>query len=94
MNDYQNNYENYETIAAQLKAIAHPVRLQILNIFLKSGTQNVSQLYQVLKMPQSTVSQHLAKLRSARIIRGNRKGLEIYYDITDDHIKNIIRILI
>lgn len=45
-------------------------------------------------MPQSTVSQHLAKLKSVQVIRGNRTGLEIYYDITDDHIQNIIRTLI
>lgn len=40
--------------------------------------------------PQSTVSQHLQKLRAAGIIEGRRNGLEIYYSIADERIRNII----
>ena len=39
-------------------------------------------------MPQSTISQHLAKLKSAGIVEGVRNGLEVnYYVINQDAIK-------
>ncbi|HEY8891354.1 MAG TPA: ArsR family transcriptional regulator [Clostridium sp.] len=41
-------------------------------------------------MPQSTVSQHLQKLRYAGVIEGNRKGLEVNYKITDERIIKLI----
>jgi DNA-binding transcriptional ArsR family regulator len=91
--DYDSYQEQYETLSEKLKAIAHPIRLQILNILMERGSQNVTQLYEALEMPQSTVSQHLAKLKAFNVVYGNRKGLEIYYDIVDDSARQIIQIL-
>ncbi|PGZ07261.1 transcriptional regulator, partial [Bacillus cereus] len=47
-----------------------------------------------LQMPQSTISQHLSKLRAAKIITGTRKGLEIYYEVTDNRTKAILTSLV
>jgi len=44
-------------------------------------------------LPQSTVSQHLSKLKSAGIIEGDRTGLEICYRVVDEDVKEIVRIL-
>ena len=38
-------------------------------------------------MPQSTISQHLSKLKAAKMVTGTRKGLEIYYEVTDNRTK-------
>ena len=44
-------------------------------------------------MPQSTISQHLAKLKSSGIIVGERNSLEITYKVCNDDVKKIINIL-
>ncbi|KAA0811408.1 metalloregulator ArsR/SmtB family transcription factor, partial [Bacillus sp. AY2-1] len=44
-----------------LKIMAHPIRLQIVNELSTRKTCNVTQLTELLNIPQSTVSQHLSK---------------------------------
>lgn len=84
------NYRELEEISEILKALAHPVRLCIAKGLLEKGECNVSHMQSCLEMPQSTVSQHIQKLKSAGIIDGNRNGLEINYRIKDERIKRII----
>ena len=93
MLDFTINQPNLNIVAEQLKVIAHPVRLQILQILMERGPQNVTSLYEGLGLPQSTLSQHLAKMKSARIVLGNRKGLEIYYEVLDARIKQIVSLI-
>ncbi len=76
-----------------LKLIAHPIRLCILKGLVENGENNVSFMQSCLDVPQSTVSQHLAKLRTAGIIEDNRRGNEVYYKIKDDEVVNIIKLL-
>lgn len=86
------NSERYEILAQKLKTIAHPHRLFIVKGLMEYEC-NVSYIQQCLGLPQSTVSQHLAKLKSAGIIEGRRNGLEVCYKVVDDDVKNIINIL-
>ncbi|WOO35846.1 metalloregulator ArsR/SmtB family transcription factor [Anaerocolumna sp. AGMB13020] len=88
-----NNIDNYTEAAEILKVLAHPVRLCMVNGLLEKGECNVSFMQSCLKTPQSTVSQHLQKLKSAGIIEGRREGLEIYYRIKDERIGELVRIL-
>ncbi|GAA3328803.1 hypothetical protein GCM10020331_074260 [Ectobacillus funiculus] len=44
-------------------------------------------------MPQSTISQHLAKLKAVNVVSGTRKGLEIYYEIKDARVAVILNAL-
>lgn len=73
-----------------LKAIAHPVRLCIVKGLLEKEC-NVSKMQDCLGLPQSTVSQHLAKLKSAGVIEGERNGLEICYRVVNEDVKKIIK---
>lgn len=82
--------EKYEEVTEVLKVLAHPVRLTLVEIMLTKGPTNVTTMYEKLQMPQSTISQHLAKLKAAKIITGTRKGLEIYYEVADNRIKAIL----
>lgn len=70
-----------EEQAEILKALAHPARLCIVKGLLDKGKSNVTYMQQCMDLPQSTISQHIARLRSARIIHGTRKGLEIQYEV-------------
>ncbi|MDR4984223.1 ArsR family transcriptional regulator [Bacillus sp. AFS054943] len=86
--------EMYEEITEVLKVLAHPVRLSLVEIMRTKGPTNVTTMYEKLQMPQSTISQHLSKLRAAKIITGTRKGLEIYYEVTDNRTKAILLSLV
>ena len=75
-----------------LKAISHPTRLCIVKGLMEKES-NVTNIQECLDLPQSTVSQHLFKLKVAGIIKGKRKSLEISYRVINDDIRKIIRIL-
>jgi len=85
-----NNFKAYNQIAEILKAMAHPVRLCIIRGLTEKKQCNVSHMQECLNLPQSTVSQHLQKLRSAGIVEAERNGLEINYRIKDEKIRKLI----
>jgi len=54
----------------------------------------VSKIQNCLDIPQSTISQHLAKLRSSGIIAGERNGLEIVYRVVNPKAKAIVNAIV
>ena len=93
MENYKTNPELFDEYSELLKALAHPVRLCIAKGLLDAGSSNVSSMQNCLDMPQSTISQHVSKLKSAGIIKGERNGLEIIYSVSNDKVKDIIKAL-
>ncbi len=93
MNHFSGNMKEFEINAELLKALSHPVRLCIVRGLLENGPCNVSNMHNCLEMPQSTVSQHVSKLKSAGIIKGVRNGTEIVYEVTDSKVKKLIKAL-
>lgn len=87
-------YGKYNEIAELLKVLAHPIRLCIVTNLLKKGECNVGHMHTCMELPQSTVSQHLQKLRFAGVIEGNRNGLEINYKIKDEKIAKLISLIL
>lgn len=87
-----NTKQNIE-YAEMLKALAHPARLCIVKNLIKKGGCTVSYMQTCTGQPQSTLSQHIAKLRTLKIIKGTRNGKEIKYEVTNDLVKAIINIL-
>ncbi len=82
----------YKDKAEKLKVISHPHRLCILKGLLENSC-NVSKIQESLDLPQSTVSQHLSKLKAAKVVEGVRNGLEISYSVIDDDVKTIVCLL-
>jgi ArsR family transcriptional regulator len=72
---------------AQLyKGLADETRLRILALLLSEGELCVCDIIAALRLPQSTISRHLAYLRKAKWVNDRRCGLWIYYSIRDDGI--------
>ncbi|MGR5971781.1 ArsR/SmtB family transcription factor [Bacillus cereus] len=87
--------EMFEEISEVLKVLAHPVRLSLVKIMLAKGPTNVTTMYGGFgNASQSTISQHLSKLKAAKMVTGTRKGLEIYYEVTDNRTKSILACLV
>ena len=76
-------------MAEILKAIAHPMRLQIVNI-LMTGERSVGDLVRMLGTKQSLTSQQLSILKSRGVLRSRRDGNVVFYYIQNDGIKNIV----
>lgn len=93
MYNYRNNPMIFEKKAEILKALAHPVRLCIVKQLCEGGSSNVTHMQNCLDKPQSTVSQHISRLKAAGIIVGKRHGLEITYSVKNENVKRIISTL-
>ena len=91
--NYLMSPKDFEEKAELLKALAHPIRLCIIRGLIKNSSANVSQICNCLKTPQSTISQHLIKLKNAGIVEGERNKNEIIYKIKDNRIIDIIKVL-
>ena len=91
--DKEKNKEALSHWADILKSIGNPTRLCIV-CRLMNEDLNVSQMQDCLNAPQSTVSQNLSILKSAGIIKGNRKGSQIIYSLVDENIKQIIKVIL
>src|SRR5207302_7982260 len=87
--EYNNMSELSKFKAEFFKALAHPLRIQIIDA-LRGGEIGVSDLCTRLKVEQSSVSQQLAQLRSRNIVVGRKEGQNVYYSIRD---KAIFRLL-
>ncbi|AQR76256.1 metalloregulator ArsR/SmtB family transcription factor [Paenibacillus larvae] len=87
-----NDFERYNEAAELLKALAHPVRLCIVKGLMEKGSCNVSFMQNCLGLPQSTVSQHLQKLRALGIVAAHRTGLEINYSVENEKVKQLVQI--
>ncbi|WP_428643781.1 ArsR/SmtB family transcription factor [Roseibium sp.] len=72
-----------------LKALSHEVRLVILCL-LSEGEKSVSELEEILTMPQAAVSQQLARLRLEGLVQSRRDGRMIYYSLMNDEVSSII----
>ena len=83
----------YEEKANKLKVLAHPHRLCIVKGLIEKRC-NVSNIQDCLQIPQSTISQHLSKLRTAGIICGKRNKTEIEYSVVDEEVIKLMDILI
>ena len=71
--------------ASLLRALASVHRLRIVHL-LGTGSVEVHDLARDLQLPQATVSQHLAALRSAGLVAATRDGRTVRYELTDPEI--------
>lgn len=65
--------------AEVVRALAHPLRLRIIELLDRQAPLNVQAIYTGLSIEQSIASQHLRVLRHARLVQTHRQGKEIYY---------------
>jgi len=75
------NQDKLDYSVELMKALAHPLRLRILEFIDVQGTINVNKIYNTLKIEQSITSQHLRILRLAGVVNAKREGKYIYYNI-------------
>jgi len=75
--------------AAFFRALAHPVRIRILELLVK-GEKSVQELQETLGLDQPMVSQQLAVLRSTNIVTGRKEGVSVRYTVRDPLIADLL----
>src|ERR1700712_4094614 len=73
--------EEQNKLAVQLKAIAHPARIAILQELIKANACICGDLVEELGLAQATISQHLKELKNAGLIQGTIEGVSVCYCI-------------
>ena len=84
--------ENYEPQARLLRAIAHPVRLQILDA-LAHGSACVCDLTMLTGRRQPYISQQLIVLREAGLVTHAREGSNIRYRLVQPELKGLLEFI-
>ncbi|MBZ6528049.1 helix-turn-helix transcriptional regulator [Aerococcaceae bacterium DSM 111021] len=85
------NTSNINDTVNILKVLAHPIRYNIAVTLLQNGVMNVGAIQDALSLPQSTVSQHISKMRQVGLVDYNRKGTKIFYSLTNEKAINVIQ---
>ncbi len=79
--------EDKLTLASDiLRAIAHPLRMQILDCISRKGVATVQEIHTALDIEQSLTSQHLRILRRVDIVTAQRDGKFVNYSVVEDKI--------
>jgi len=74
--------ERFQVQAEFCKAMAHPVRLQIIDL-LKGEDLAVHSLAEEIGVGQANLSQHLAVLRAKGVVRAERRGGDVVYSLAN-----------
>ncbi len=77
---------DYAELSAQLRLLAHPERLRILDA-VRRDSECVCHLEALLGKPQPYVSQQLRLLRDAGIIADEKQGQNVFYRLDDDAVR-------
>ena len=85
--------DRYAGNAELLKALAHPLRLRLVRGLLKCGCRNVGCMEANTGQSQSCISQHLARLKAAGVVKAARAGNEVYSELADPRAAAVIAAL-
>lgn len=71
------------------KALGDETRIRIIEAIF-NGPKNVTDIALCLQMTHSAISHQLKILKDCDIVRSNRQGKEVFYHVSDEHIKTIV----
>ena len=80
------------TVSTELmRALAHPLRLKILEFLDQNKNIQVNQIYNTLKIEQSIASQHLRILKNAGVLVADKDGKYMHYAIDYQRVSNAVK---
>src|SRR5204863_2840456 len=82
--------EQAELAAEVFRMLADSTRVRLLWAMLDNEL-SVNDLADLVGKPAPSVSQHLAKLRMARLVRTRREGTQVFYRVENDHVAQLVR---
>lgn len=80
----------YVELAVEVFAmLADATRVRLI-LALRDGELSVNELAETVGKPQSAVSQHLAKMRMARMVSTRQEGTRVYYRLANEHARQLV----
>jgi DNA-binding transcriptional ArsR family regulator len=80
-------------VAPVLRALANPNRLMLLCTLVSHGEMRVADLALAVRLSQSALSQHLARMRAEGLVAFRREGQALWYRIADDRVEALLAAL-
>jgi DNA-binding transcriptional ArsR family regulator len=81
--------EHLELVVEVFRMLADVTRVGLLYALME-GELPVNELARRVDKPPATVSQHLAKLRLARLVKTRRDGTQVFYRLENEHVSELI----
>jgi len=81
--------ERWIKVARTLKAVAHPLRLRILDL-LEGGERSVGEIVKALGAKPAITSQQLGLMRDRGVLAARRDGPHVYYRIANRHVVRVV----
>ena len=76
------NIEKLEMAASKLRAIAHPMRIAIIDLLTANQKLTVTQIYERLSLEQASASHHLNILKNAGLLKWRKEGVWTHYRLS------------
>ncbi len=73
-----------EQATETLRAVAHPLRLAIIEMLADNKQMSVTEIYEALAVEQAVASHHLRIMKDRNIVQVKRDGKSSYYSLTDE----------
>ncbi len=93
MPDTKTGVDKLEHCASVLKAIAHPLRIAIIELLQEHEKLSVSEIHEKLNVEQAVASHHLGILKNKGVLISHREGKNMRYELKHHQISRIIEIM-
>lgn len=82
--------ERLSKAAYILKAVAHPIRLAVIELLSKNEKMGVLEIGALLQCEQSLMSHHLINMKLKGILGSTKEGLNVYYWLKEKEVTKLI----
>lgn len=90
MGKLQLQIEKLEQAASKLRAMAHPMRIAIIDLLNNGNKMSVTEIYKKLKIEQAAASHHLNILKNKGVLNSQREGKKIFYSLKSNVLTEVI----
>ncbi|SDD21182.1 regulatory protein, arsR family [Sanguibacter gelidistatuariae] len=81
--------QHVELAAEVFSLLSDVTRIRII-LALRDGELSVGKLAELVGKPPTVVSQHLAKLRWAKVVQSRQEGTHVHYSLIDEHARELV----
>jgi len=93
MKKKQLQLEKLEIAASMLRAMAHPMRIAVVDLLTVNKGLTVTEIYERLGIEQASASHHLNILKNKGLLESKREGKMIFYSLKHNRLTEIIECL-
>ena len=86
----QLDFDALTEAAECLRILAHPSRLQVVQMLLSGKRYSVNDIAEACELAQPTTSDHLRLMQRCGFLESERDGRTVYYSIAEPHLKDIM----